>query len=205
MWDTAEGLARLFYGSQWAMALLGALTALAIVFSIVVSVRRDQIVARDEAAKAASTQSTIDGQSSKISSLTGELSTAKKKLEDLTSQRTLTPDQKSKVIAYLKKSPPQEATIVRVEDLETQTYAEEITKVLTDGGWKMKPPMFRIITHAEPGLMIMVRDIHDCPLGATLFQKAFLEAGITVYGVSSAEVAEKDFVIWIGPKKTVGN
>jgi septal ring factor EnvC (AmiA/AmiB activator) len=146
MWNTAEGLARLFYASQWVIALFGGLTALAIVFSIVVSIRKDRIVAQNEAEIAARTEATINDQSTRISSLTEELNVAKKNLKEVTSQRTLSVDQNAKIIAYLKKSGPQETVIIRVDDLEAQTFAEEITQTLSDAKWTVKPAPFRIIT-----------------------------------------------------------
>jgi hypothetical protein len=124
MWNTVEGLSRLFYASQWAMAVLGALTAIAIVFSIVVSVRKDTLVEQDEKRKEASYQETVAGQNGEISTLKTQLATARDDLRDLTTQRALSPEQQTTIVTMLKKSVPQETTIIRVQDLETQTYAE---------------------------------------------------------------------------------
>src|SRR5271156_3654215 len=83
MWSSVEGLSRLFYGSQWAMAVLGGLTTLAIVFSIVVSVRRDKLVEERQEGAAAATRKTIQGQSDQVSGLKRQLSEAEKNLEEL--------------------------------------------------------------------------------------------------------------------------
>jgi len=183
------------------MAVLGGLTTLAIVFSIVVSVRRDKLVEERQEGAAAATRKTIQGQSDQVSGLKRQLSEAEKNLEELTSQRKLTKEQKEKIADVLRKSPPQELTIIRTSDLETQAFAEEIAKVIGDGNWKVLPPPFRIITHAEPGLRIIVRDIKVAPVGAVILQDAFKQAGINADGASSDEIQEGKFVLWVGPKK----
>lgn len=187
------------------MAVLGGLTTLAIIFSIVVSVRKDTLVGKREADEAAATSRTIQGQSEQVAGLKRQLSEAEENLAELTSQRTLTKEQKERIAAALKKSPPQELTIIRTSDLETQAFAEEIAKVIGDGNWKVLPTPFRFITHAEPGLRIMVRDINVAPAGATILQNALKQAGLSADGVSSNEVEDGKFVLWVGPKKVTRN
>jgi hypothetical protein len=206
MWNTVEGLSRLFYASQWAMAVLGALTAIAIVFSIVVSVRKDSLVDEEEKRKEAAHQGIVAGQNQEISSLKTQLTTAQSDLKDLTTQRSLSPEQQKTIVATLKKSAPQETMIIRVQDLETQTYAEQITEVLSRAGWRVDPTPFRVITHAVPGIKILVRDLKNAPQGAVALQNAFKAAGIEVFGdvADPSQVSDGRFVIWIGPKPIKG-
>jgi hypothetical protein len=77
MWNSIEGLARLFYASQWAMAILGALTALAIVFSIVVSIRKDRLVDEKTAQDARDHKAVIEAQNHQISTLNDQLGEAR--------------------------------------------------------------------------------------------------------------------------------
>jgi hypothetical protein len=207
MWNTVDGLARLFYASQWAMAILGAVTAAAIVFSIVVSVRKDVLVKREQEAlaqqertDAEARQKTIDGQNQEISALKDKLGTTEGKLREITAQRSLTPEQKESILAVLKKYPPQEIRIMRMDDMETQTYAEEISQVLVDAKWTIARAPFRIITHAIPGLMILVTDMNAPPAGALALQEAFDKAGIPAPGGASTDAGPDKFILWVGPK-----
>ena len=84
------------------MAVLGGLTTLAIIFSIVVSVRKDTLVGKREADEAAATSRTIQGQSEQVAGLKRQLSEAEENLAELTSQRTLTKEQKERIAGCAK-------------------------------------------------------------------------------------------------------
>jgi hypothetical protein len=205
MWNTVEGLSKLFYASQWAMAVLGALTAVAIVFSIIVSVRKDHLVGEEERRLAEEHQRVLDGQNKEIGGLKTDLDEAQQKLRALSEQRKLSVEQRANLIAILRKSPPQETMIIRVGDFETQTFAEEIAGALREGGWTVLPTPFRIIERAVPGLMILVEDRKAAPIGAGILQNAFKAAGIEVPGDSTKDVEKGKFVLWVGPKPVKHN
>jgi hypothetical protein len=201
MWNSIEGLSRLFYGSQWAMAILGALTALAIVFSIIVSVRKDRLVDEKAVQDARDHEVLIQTQNHQISTLNEQLGEARDNLQELNSQRTLSPEQKRIIVDLLRKSPRESITIIKTEDLETHAFAAEIEATLGQGNWLVVPPPFMMIDHVEPGVMVMVHDRNRAPKGFAVLLNALAEAKVPVRGVSSRDVDEGQMILWIGPKE----
>jgi hypothetical protein len=141
MWNTVDGLTKLFYASQWAMAVFGGLTTLAIIVSIVVSVRKDTVIAQEQLRDAAVHKQVVGQQNEQISVLKDQLGMAQDNLKELSGQRSFTREQESKMIETLRSVPFQQIEIVRVDDMETQMFAEQIEWVLHEARWTVLPSL----------------------------------------------------------------
>lgn len=101
-------------------------------------------------------------------------------------QRTLTSDQRAKLIAssqsYLRQVPqgPVKVTAV-MGDEESIAFAEELTKVLKDAGWKVQYfEQSTFVPTVPVGLSVMVRSRESAPIHGAALQRAFSDAGLIV-------------------------
>jgi hypothetical protein len=117
--------------------------------------------------------------------------------------RTISEDQRRKILTALKGTKTREIIVLYASDLESQNYADQIIGILKEAGWTVPPPPFRLITHSVPGVVIMVHDVKVPEPEAAQLQFAFKTAGIDINGGTQPQVAAGKLEMWVGPKNAV--
>jgi glycine/D-amino acid oxidase-like deaminating enzyme len=188
LWNTPEGLARVFYGTQWAMAIFGILTAAAIVLSIVVSRKRDVLLATaqeqiaiQQKAQEDKANRERDEQIAEANRQAREAREAQNRAEQLAAPRSLTPIEKTRISSYLAKE-SKGAIIIKanITVADARAYADEIAGLLRSAGWTVREDNAIITGPDIRGVWITVKDAQAAPIAALVLQRAFAAGGITV-------------------------
>ncbi len=134
-----------------------------------------------------------------------EVQSAFNDLKERDSYRTLNPTQTATLLSMLKQAPPQELYFIFAPDPESQSFGNELSRVLTAAGWKLAvhPYNWGTIETYPTGLRIYVTDVKNAPKGAAILQASLKKAGFESEGVSFAMVGQGHFALYAGPKPRV--
>jgi hypothetical protein len=118
--------------------------------------------------------------------------------------RVLTQEQKKKFVGIMRAGKPHDIIVWHAPDLESQTYADEISDALREAGWTLTLPPFRILQRSVPGIVILVHDIKVPEPEAGLLQHALKNIGVdaNAAGVETT-VAVGQIELWVGPKNAI--
>lgn len=116
-------------------------------------------------------------------------------------QRSLSDEQKQRLLEELKKGPRYEFIARHSPNLESQNYEEQISSVLIKAGWIRARTPFKIIERDAPGIFISVHKMETAPPGAIALQQALKAIGIDAPGVASESDAEGRFELYVGPNQ----
>jgi hypothetical protein len=193
LWDTPEGLARFFYGTQWAIAIFGILTAVAIVLSIVISRRRDDFQGQQI--------SEAQQESTRIRDALNQSNQKLSELEKKTAPRILTEDQREKLNAFLATQKGYPVTLsANLGDQEGIKYAQQIKGILEKNGWKVDGPDEVVFDPPQVGTEIVITDERQTPIAALIVLRGFEKAGISVRGGANTQVPIGTVDIRVGSK-----
>ena len=166
--------------------------------------------ARDDAQRSASAADTAEQntaaakqEASKAQALELRANEQIELLKQREEPRVLSQDQEQKFVATMRTGSPQEIMVWHAPDLESQTYAEQISGALREAGWTIKPPSFRVLEHSVPGVVIMVHDIKVPEPSAGLLQHAFKIVGIEANGAGVELTPAGQIELWVGPKNAI--
>jgi hypothetical protein len=175
LWNSIDGVNRLFYTTQWAIAGFGILTVLATIASIKVSARKDELTVKQETAAA-------NKAAGQLSQLSKNLAGTQKKQQETDEQiqraqieaakarkaqaeaeqkiaalgpRTITPDQSEAIVATLRPFTGHNIDIlIMTADEEAVRFAQIIAETISKAGWNVQlirhsamtiPPLYGVI------------------------------------------------------------
>jgi primosomal protein N' len=124
-------------------------------------------------------------------------------LKEREAPRMLTKEQRQKFIASLRSGKAHSIIVTHAPDLESQSFADQLTAALTEAGWTIERTPFRMLLHSVPGVVIMVHDIKVPEPEAGNLQFAFKSIGIDAGGAGNENVVAGAIEMFVGPKNTV--
>ncbi|HVC44736.1 MAG TPA: hypothetical protein VND20_07940 [Candidatus Binataceae bacterium] len=180
IWNSSQALDTVFTVTQWAMAIFGFLTAVAIVISIIASNRANSL--KDE-------------------TWLGERETLQTQIQQLTPRR-LTPEQKVKILLALPRQPYSIRITCTMGDGESFDYASDLMEVLKEAGWTVEDNGLSqaLFTGKPPPLWITVSSADEVPPAANALANAFKAAGIAVIGQIDKGLNPTQVGLFVGHK-----
>lgn len=127
LWNSPEGLTKIFYAAQWATAIFGLFTVFAIVLSIIVSNRKDKLEKAEEARRAA-----------------------------IQMPRAINGQQSSELIAALSPYRGQKVVILAALGDEPLAFARNFLGVFETAGWEVYGPNPAPLDQNAVGLQISI-------------------------------------------------
>jgi hypothetical protein len=151
-----------------------------------------------------------DAQTARDDSTTAQrdASAAQREAGELRHQQTgraLSETQKAELLSLLKSESHQEMYFISAPDSESQTFADELSAVFNEAGWKTNYPPYNWGTtqHYPVGLAILVADPKNAPPGAVVLQRSLKKIGIESNGLPFEMVPAGKFGLFVGLKPQV--
>ncbi len=190
LWNSPEGLTRVFYWTQWATVVFGVLTALAIALSVIVSRRKDDLLATVQLQTENQRESENAERDRQIAAANEAARRAHEAevqaesrlaaIEERQAPRIFSEKQKSLVSAFLQHQSKGAFTIkANISVSDARSYADQITTMFRQNGWNVQVDN-AIITGGPAGIWITVRDLGTAMNTVATIQEAFKNAGISV-------------------------
>ena len=183
-----ETLGSLNTYAQWAMAVFGFLTAVAMVASIMASARISSI------------------KDAQLSALKQEQTATKEEVTAVREQqepRALNTQQRAKVLEILRAEPKGTISVLgaAMGDGEALTFATELRQLLQSAGWGVEAFAANWASTWNPvGVILIVRTQEEAPAYAGTLQRAFRAADITAEEMLDAKIQVGSLRLIVGHK-----
>lgn len=194
LWTSPEVLSRIFYGAKWATVVLGLLAATAIAISIIVSYRRDRLLAEEQARIAAISEKRLAQQESKIS-----------EIQTKQAPRMISAEQRQTIISALGGYGGQPILILELEDHEAKQYARQIADTLRAAGWTVRIRGMGVILHPVHGVVCILPDTGQPSEAAHALITAFHGNGIGLSVSRRGDIAKGLRIVLKALGETVGD